>query len=212
MMMIHFSRWSIYFQFIPLYLILSSFCNFSSDPLKYSARILSTIELIIYNWLPEYSFWDRRHEIHQTNRSKLSFYVYVYRPIYIHKLICFVSVRFIIVITKITVPLATNSLALTRCRTVGYAVDHGRVSDILFRCIVSAMWIPTLLWYRYVKVSIVHKWDFNDYLCVLFVWDSVKHRPPPLGLNWIPEKAGEVDSTKSYNTNGKNSRWIANGC
>lgn len=50
-----------------------------------------------------------------------------------------VSLRFMIVITLTKVTIETNVLAVISFMNVSYVVGHGRVSSLLFQCILSIL-------------------------------------------------------------------------
>jgi hypothetical protein len=75
----------------------------------------------------------------------------------------FLSVKFIIVMTKFRVTIATSWLALTRCMKLNYAVGHERARSTLFQAIITILWVglPKTLRYGYRTFSILLSHDYG---------------------------------------------------
>jgi hypothetical protein len=79
--------------------------------------------------------------------------IYIYIHIYMYKRL--VKLRFIIFITQFQATVKICQV-LTCCRNVNCVVGQKRVSNPMFQCIVSIMWV-LIFWYWYVDFSILHK-------------------------------------------------------
>jgi hypothetical protein len=141
-----------------------------------------------------------------------------YRPISSYK--SFVSLRFIVVITRFKVSTVTYCPVLTRCVIISYIVGHERASSLLFQCIVSILWILTILWCRHVKCSILEKeGSLQLTICAALVsrnpdilWRSREVGNKLFGLMISSLMASEGSWTEGSEVTETDSRWSDYPC